>query len=139
VEPNETFLVNLSGAAGATIADAQATGTITQRRRGAFATLSIGDVTLAEGNAGTGQRRVQRDALGGPVPRRFTVGFATANGTATAAGPTSRRRWARCPRGSDYQASTGTVTFAAGQTTQTVTVPVIGDTRWSRTKRSWSI
>jgi len=43
-----------------------------------------------------------------------TVNYATANGTATA--------------GSDYQTSSGTVTFTPGQTAQTVLVPVNGDT-----------
>jgi hypothetical protein len=42
-----------------------------------------------------------------------TVRYATENGTATA--------------GSDYTATTGTVTFAAGQTTTTVYVAVMAD------------
>jgi chitinase len=42
------------------------------------------------------------------------VSYATADGTATA--------------GSDYTAVTGTLTFAPGEITKTVTVPVIGDT-----------
>ena len=42
-----------------------------------------------------------------------TVGYATANGTATA--------------GSDYTAASGTLTFAPGATTQTVAVGVLGD------------
>ena len=42
------------------------------------------------------------------------VNYATANGTATA--------------GSDYTATSGTLTFAAGETTKTVSVPVLGDT-----------
>ncbi len=43
-----------------------------------------------------------------------SVDFATADGTATA--------------GQDYTASSGTVTFAPGQTTQTISVPVLPDT-----------
>ncbi|HBL61393.1 MAG TPA: calcium-binding protein, partial [Cyanobacteria bacterium UBA8803] len=43
-----------------------------------------------------------------------TVNFATANGTATA--------------GSDYTAVSGTLTFAAGETSKTITVPIVGDT-----------
>jgi hypothetical protein len=42
-----------------------------------------------------------------------TVQFLTANGTATS--------------GSDFQSTGGTVTFAPGQTSQSLTVPVIGD------------
>jgi hypothetical protein len=42
-----------------------------------------------------------------------TVGYATANGTASA--------------GSDYVAQSGTLTFAAGQTSRTIGVVVKGD------------
>jgi hypothetical protein len=52
-------------------------------------------------------------SLSGPLSDPWTVNYATANGTATA--------------GSDFQAVSGTVTFAPGQTSQTVTVPVLGD------------
>ena len=44
----------------------------------------------------------------------MTVGYATAGGTATA--------------GSDYAATSGTLTFNPGVTTQTITVNVNGDT-----------
>jgi chitinase len=43
-----------------------------------------------------------------------TVHYATANGTATA--------------GSDYSAQSGTLTFAAGEASKTIVVPVVGDT-----------
>jgi virginiamycin B lyase len=76
--------------------------------------VSIGDVRMAEGNAGQTAFRftVSLDqAQSAPV----TVDFATADGTATAPG--------------DYTANTGTVTFAPGETAKTVTVQVNGDTR----------
>ena len=44
---------------------------------------------------------------------RLTVNYATGNGTATA--------------GSDYQAASGTLTFAPGETSKTITVAVNGD------------
>jgi hypothetical protein len=44
-----------------------------------------------------------------------TVQFATSNGTATA--------------GSDYQARSGTLSFGAGQTSRTFTVPILDDSR----------
>ena len=44
----------------------------------------------------------------------FTVGYATADGTAIA--------------GSDYLAATGTLSFAAGQASQTISVTINGDT-----------
>jgi glucose/arabinose dehydrogenase len=50
-EPNETFNVNLSGASNASIADSQGVATISNDD--AQPTISINDVTLTEGNAGT--------------------------------------------------------------------------------------
>src|SRR5207245_1146231 len=70
------------------------------------------DVTLAEGNSGTtsfGFTVSLSVAINQPV----TVNYATGNGTATA--------------GSDYAAASGTLTFAPGQTSKTITVLVSGD------------
>ena len=50
-EANETFTVGLSNPGNATIADGSGTGTITDDD--AAPTLSIDDVSVAEGNAGT--------------------------------------------------------------------------------------
>ena len=50
-ELEETFTVNLSGVANATLADSQGVATI--RNDDAMPTLSIGDVILVEGNSGT--------------------------------------------------------------------------------------
>jgi ribosomal protein L35AE/L33A len=117
VEPDETFTLNLSNAAGnATIADAQGVGTIVNDDQTVIvppSRISINDVTMTEGNAGQTAFRftVSLDAAQlGPV----TVDFTTADGTATASG--------------DYAASTGTLTFAPGETAKTVTVQVNGDT-----------
>ncbi len=76
-------------------------------------TLSINDVTVTEGDSGTvtATFTVTRS---GTTSTAAGVQYATANGTATA--------------GTDYIAETGTVNFAAGQTTQSVTVVVNGDT-----------
>ena len=118
VEPDETFNVNLANVTGnATIADAQAVGTIVNDDQPVIVApsrISIGDVRLAEGNSGQTafQFTVSLDqAQSAPV----TVEFATANGTATAPG--------------DYTATSGAVTFAPGETAKTVTVQVNGDTR----------
>ena len=50
IEGNETFTVNLTGPTNATLADGQALGTIVNDD---FPALSIGDVTVTEGNSGT--------------------------------------------------------------------------------------
>jgi hypothetical protein len=112
-EPNETFLVTLSSPSGATIADAQGQGTITNDDSGAAPTFSINNVTLMEGNWGT---RVASFTVTLSAASAATVSasYATANGTATA--------------GSDYVAQTGVLSFTAGQTSKTIRITVNGDT-----------
>ena len=72
--------------------------------------LSINDVTVSEGDAGTktASFTVTLSAASGST---VTVAYATANGTATTAD-------------SDYVAKSGTLTFNAGTTTQPVSVTV---------------
>jgi len=75
--------------------------------------ISIGDVTIAEGNAGTSIATFTVTRTGGNAA--FDLTYATADGTATA--------------GSDYVAQpTGTVSFAAGDLTKTISVTINGDT-----------
>ncbi|HYZ18358.1 MAG TPA: Calx-beta domain-containing protein [Gaiellaceae bacterium] len=110
-ENDETFNVNLTNAVNATIADGQAVGRITDDDP--LPTLSIEDKVVTEGNSGTlnATFTVSLDTASG---RSLTVNYATADGTATAT--------------ADYQTRTGTLTFAPGQTTRPVTVPIVGDT-----------
>ena len=107
-ELNETFTVNLASPTNATIADSQGIGTILDND--APPSLTINDVTVNE-NAGTATFTVTLSAVSSlPV----SVAFSTSNGTATS--------------GADYTAATGTLNFAAGVTTQTITVPILEDT-----------
>jgi ELWxxDGT repeat protein len=110
-EAAETFLVNLSGEANASIADGQGKGTITDND--ATPSLRINDVTIAEGNVGTitATFTVTLSAASGQT---VTVNYASANGTATSA--------------FDYVAASGTLAFAPGDTTKLITVTVDGDT-----------
>ena len=112
VEPDETFFVNLLGATnGGTIVKSQGTGTITDDDT--VGSISISDVAIAEGNAGTSIATFTVTRTGGTAA--FDVNYATADGTATA--------------GSDYVAQpTGTVSFAAGDLTKTISVTINGDT-----------
>ncbi|MBD0270141.1 MAG: DUF4114 domain-containing protein, partial [Cyanobacteria bacterium Co-bin8] len=75
--------------------------------------LTIGDVTLAEGDAGT-VNAVFVVTRSGSTTDTVSVDFVTANGTAIA--------------GEDYTTTSGTLFFAPGETTQTIAVAVLGDT-----------
>ena len=110
-EPNETFFVNLSNATNAVILDHQGQGTITDND--APPTISINDTSVAEGDNGT-TNATFNVSLSAASGQQITVAYSTADGSATA--------------GSDYQSTSGTLTFNAGQTTQTITVLVNGDT-----------
>lgn len=116
VEPDETLTVTLSDPAGATLAtDKTGAGTITNDDSAAPVTpvVSVAAVTVAEGNAGeTPATFTVR--LSAATTNVVKVGYRTADNTATA--------------GTDYRSTTGTLTFAAGETSKTVPVPVIGDT-----------
>src|SRR5947208_2059678 len=84
-----------------------------QAPRAATGSLSIDDVSHAEGNSGT-TNFVFTVTRSGNLSGTSTVNYATADGTATAP--------------SDYTATNGTLTFNSGDTTKTITVKVSGDT-----------
>jgi parallel beta-helix repeat protein len=75
--------------------------------------LSINDVTVTEGNTGTVNANFTV-TLSPASTGTVTVNWATADGTAT--------------QPSDYTAASGSLSFAAGETSKTVTVAVKGDT-----------
>ena len=109
-EENETLNLDLTNPTNATIADAQGVGTITDND--AAPSLSINDVTVTEGNSGTVDATFTV-TLSAASERTVTVNYATADNTAT--------------NGSDYTTASNTLTFNPGTTTQTITVPVLGD------------
>lgn len=110
-EPTETFSVSLSGAVNATIADATGVGTVLDNDT--TPALSISDVSVTEGNTGM-VNAVFTVTLSVVGSQTVTVNYATVNGTAIAP--------------ADYTAKSGTLSFAAGATTETITVAVAGDT-----------
>ena len=112
VEPNETFLVNLSATVGATIATSQAIGTIINDDG---PTLSIADASITEGNGGT-KLMTFTVTLSQASASAVTYTIATADGTANA--------------GSDYVATSSLkpLSIPAGQTSKTFAVPINGDT-----------
>lgn len=111
-EVNETASLSLSSIAGNGSLGTQASATLTITDNDAAPTVSINDVSLNEGNSGTNPATFTV-TLAAVSAKTVTVEFATADGEAKAA--------------SDYQANTGTLTFAPGDTTKTVNVLVNGD------------
>jgi hypothetical protein len=110
VEPDETFFVNLTNPNNATIDDAQGVGTI--KADDGLPVLTIGDIGIAEGNAGTTNLIFTVTATPNAA-FDATVQYSTADVTASSA--------------TDYSASAGTVTILTGTGSQTFIVPISGD------------
>jgi Calx-beta domain-containing protein/VCBS repeat protein len=117
-EDNETFFVDLTSASGGDIGAAVRT-TVTITDDDPTPSLTIGNVSIQEGNAGSANATftVSLSAVSGRV---VTVAYGTANGTATS--------------GADYGAASGTLTILAGTTSATIVVPVFGDTAYEATE-----
>ena len=119
-ENNESYFVRLSAVTGATVATSQATGVILNDDG---PTLSIGDVSVTEGNSGT-KLATFTVRLSQATTSTVSYSIATTNGTATA--------------GSDYVArSLSGQTLAAGQTSRTFTVTINGDTTRENNETFW--
>jgi hypothetical protein len=110
-EPNETFTVTLSQPTNAflSLTNSTGTGTIVDDEP----RISINNVSHNEGTKGT-TAFVFTVSLSAAYDAPVTVQYATADGSATVAD-------------NDYIAKSGTLTIAAGQTTATITVSVVGD------------
>jgi hypothetical protein len=106
-EPHETYSVDLSNAVGATIADGRGAGTILDNDP--EVSISLDDVTRAEAN-GPATFNVSLSKASGKV---VTVAYASADGSAVA--------------GNDYGSRSGTLIFLAGDTSKSVSVPLVDD------------
>jgi len=121
-EDDETFTLNLSNATGGiAIADAQGVGTIVNDDLDP--TVSVGNASVVEGDIGTTTLSLPV-TLSGPSGREVDVDYATSDGTATA--------------GSDYSATSGTLVFAAGETSKQIDVTVTGDL-WVESNETLSV
>jgi hypothetical protein len=105
-EANETIVLALSNPVNATLGSPAGT-TLTIN---ANDTLSFSGNVSAREDAGAATITVRLNA---PSSNPVTVDYASSDGTATA--------------GSDYTATSGTLTFAPGETTKTFSVPIIDD------------
>ena len=109
VEDDESFALLLSGAVNASITDGEAIGTIINDE----SLVRVAGVTVVEGNEGTIEVAFPV-TLTAPHTQVVSVDYIISPGSAAA--------------GSDYLAAdSGTLVFAPGETSQIVTVSVVGD------------
>src|SRR5439155_636364 len=120
---HDALPIFLSNPGNATIGTGTGTGTITNDD--AAPSLSIDNVTLAEGDSGTTNFTFTVSKTGATA-LAATVDYATADVSAT--GDTS------CGAGTDYKSAAGSLNFAAGDTSKTVTVQVCGDNLYEATE-----
>ncbi len=109
---NETFVVNLSGPTNALMADGQAVGTILDDEP----RISISDVTKAEGKNRKTTLFTFTVTLSAAYDQPVTMSFRAIDGSAKT-------------NNNDYVAKSGTLTFAPGETTKTITIEVKGDNK----------
>jgi hypothetical protein len=106
--------VSLGSPSGASLGDATGALTILDDDASADNSITIGDVSVVEGNVGNHNATfVVR--LGGPQPTAVSVSYATSSGSASTL--------------SDYTPKSGTLTIPAGAVSATIKVPVVADGR----------
>ncbi|MBX6313452.1 MAG: right-handed parallel beta-helix repeat-containing protein [Isosphaeraceae bacterium] len=111
-EGNETVNLALSSPTGGARLGTPSSAVLTIIDNEPPPALSISDASVIEGDSGT-VNALFTVSLSVPSALPISVNYTTADGTATA--------------GVDHIATRGTLTFALGQTSQTLAVPVLGD------------
>ena len=112
-EPDELVLVSFTNPTNARIGGYLGLGFGTILNDDPPPTIVPGAASISEGNSGTTTLQIPV-SLSAPSGQTVTASWTTLNNTAVAPG--------------DFTAASGTVTFAPGQTTQTVPVTINGDT-----------
>jgi len=122
VENSESFSLLLSNAKGIRVLDGRATVTIANDDAAVAPTIRVSDVSVQEGAAGAQTLATFTVRLSNSYDKVVTVDYATADDTATVTD-------------GDYSAAAGTLTFAPGETSKTVTIVVNGDSKVEATER----
>ena len=89
---------------------------ITMNNCPAVGTLSVSDQTVTEGNGGTQNMTFTVNLSGNTENLPVSILYQTQNGSASSS--------------SDYDSTSGTLTFAPGETSKTISVPIHGDTTY---------
>jgi hypothetical protein len=109
-ETDENFIVTLSNPTNVVIDDGQ--GQVTITNDDPLPAITVDDVNVLEGQSGTTSANF-RVRLANASYQTVEVSYSTANGTATA--------------GNDYVATSGTLTFAPGETETIIATTISGD------------
>ena len=112
-QDDETLTVVLSNATNPDAIDSPGLAVITLKDHSIFPVLSVGSLTVAEGDTGTANA-IFVVTLSVPTGRTVMTDYSTLGLGATS--------------GVDFQAVSGTLTFGPRETVKTITVPVFGDT-----------
>ncbi|HEX7317620.1 MAG TPA: Calx-beta domain-containing protein [Pyrinomonadaceae bacterium] len=117
IEPDEDFFVNVSNVVNASAADTQGRGVILNDDATPTVSLAIDDVSVVEGNTGTTDA-VLTVSLSAPTAKTVKVDYRPTGGEGTEIVPFG-----------------GTLTFAPGETSKTITVKVLGDLRYEQNEQ----
>lgn len=109
-EPDEAFTLRLASPVNAVILQGEAIGTI----QNDDLSLRMGDIEISERDDGVGEASLIV-SLSAPAAFAVEASYATSGGTATS--------------GTDYISQSGLVTFAPGEITRTISVPILADRR----------
>jgi imidazole glycerol phosphate synthase subunit HisF len=113
-EPDETVVISLQAPTNAT-PGTPAVHTLTITDNDASPAVQFTQANSSVGEA-AGPATIQVELVGNTTAQTVTVNYAVTAGTATGGG-------------TDYTLSPGTLTFAPGVITQTLSVPIVNDTR----------
>jgi surface antigen len=112
VAANPTYAARAGVITLTSATDATVKKTLTVRQAAKLG-ISIAQTSVTEGAAGAAKEMVFTVKLNQAATKTVNVNYSTAKATAVA--------------GADYTATSGTLSFLAGQTVKTVSVPIIGD------------
>jgi hypothetical protein len=121
-ELSETFTMDLSGeSANATLEETQGTATINDDDLAPTLSFALAEVKQKEGKKGTTREFIFTVNKSGQTDQAVTVDFVTVDGSAKA------------PK--DYTSTTGILEFDPNETSETITVTVIGDRKVEKTEK----